>query len=259
MIKNSCLYLGEVEHRRLSPKKNFFRYAVAYYFVDLAETRTLFRFPFLFSYNFPGILSFWRKDYLGNPKIDLDTSVREIVKSYTEKEATGPIRLLTNISYFGFCMNPVSFYYCYAGDGKTLQFIVSEITNTPWGEKHRQVFEFDGKEMKVFKFPKDFHVSPFMPMNIDYTWVFHSPDEKLKVYMQNRLTGQPQLMFDSTLDLKRKDLTLGNVLGTFLRLPLVTFKTLLAIYYQAFKLYIKKVPFYTHPSKEKLYDNSTLT
>lgn len=259
MTKKSSLYIGEVEHRRFSPKQNFFRYSVAYYYLDLAEVKSLFRFPFLFSYNFPGILSFWRKDYLGDAQKDLDQSVRETVESYTGNKATGPIRLLTNISYFGFCMNPVSFYYCFDSEGKTLKYVVSEITNTPWGEKHRQVFELDGKEMKVFKFPKDFHVSPFMPMTIDYTWVFHAPDETLKVYMQNRLTGQSDLMFDSTLDLKRKDLTLANVLGTFLRLPLVTFKTLLAIYYQALKLYLKKVPFYTHPSKEKIYDNSTLT
>jgi DUF1365 family protein len=259
MTKKSCLYIGEVEHRRFSPKQNFFRYAVAYFYLDLTEVKSIFRFPFLFSYNFPGILSFWRKDYLGDAKKDLDSCVRETVESYTGKKAVGPIRLLTNISYFGFCMNPVSFYYCYATNGKTLEFVVSEITNTPWGEKHRQVFELNGKEMKVFKFPKDFHVSPFMPMTIDYTWVFHAPDEKLQVYMQNRMTNGTEVIFDSTLELKQLDLTLVNVLKTFLRLPLVTFKTLLAIYYQALKLYLKKIPFYTHPSKEKIYDNSTLT
>jgi len=257
MTQKSAIYLGEVEHRRFAPKKNFFRYQVLYYYLDLDEVKSIFRAPFLFSYNFPGILSFWRKDYI-NPKVsDLKQAVSDTIENYTGQRFTGSVRILTNISYFGFCFNPVAFYYCY--DGNDLRYVVSEITNTPWGEKYPQVFELDGKSIKVFKFPKNFHVSPFLPMTIDYTWVFHAPGEELKVYMQDRLTGQSDVIFDSTLTLKRQELTAFNVVKGFLRLPLVTFKTMLAIYYQALKLYLKKVPFYTHPAKEKINVNSTLT
>lgn len=249
----NALYVGDIEHRRFSPKVNSFNYKVAYYFVDLEKAAETFKIPFLFSYNSPGILSFWQKDYL------TAKTIRETIFQELGKHSKGPIRILTNISYFGFCFNPVSFYYCYAEDAETLEYIVSDITNTPWREKHRQVFEMESSERKVFKFQKEFHVSPFMPMEIDYTWVFRKPNSRIYVLMQNRASNETQVIFDSTLMLKHSELTAKNIIVTFLKLPLVTFKTVLAIYYQAFKLFLKKVPFHTHPLKEKVYDNSTLT
>lgn len=246
MKQTSALYIGTIDHKRFSPRKNAFTYSGCYFFLDLDEIPELFRIPFLFSYNRPGILAFWQKNYLDK------STVRNLIFAKTQKKSAGPIRLLTNISYFGFCMNPVSFYYCYGSDGNTLEFIVSEITNTPWGEKHQQVFETTSEKISTFNFPKDFHVSPFMPMSIDYTWVFHRPDENLYVYMQNRNQGEKKVIFDSTLKLNRQPLSAANVTLAFLKFPFVTLKTMLAIYYQAAKLYIKRVPFYSHPLKEKV-------
>jgi DUF1365 family protein len=245
MKLKSALYIGTIDHQRFSPRENSFSYSGCYFFLDLDEVPQIFKFPFLFSYNSPGILSFWEKNYLAQ------STVRDLIFAKTQKKSNGPIRLLTNISYFGFCMNPVSFYYCYGADGSTVEFIVSEITNTPWGEKHQQVFE-TGDDINTFKFQKDFHVSPFMPMSIDYTWVFHRPQENLHVYMQNRNSGEKKVIFDSTLKLIRQPLTAANVSLAFLKFPFVTLKTMLAIYYQAAKLYLKRVPFYSHPTKEKV-------
>ncbi|MBA2404777.1 MAG: DUF1365 domain-containing protein [Bdellovibrionales bacterium] len=259
MNTKSALYVGEIEHRRFSPKKNFFSYSVCYYFLDLKEIPALFNIPLLFSLNRPGLLSFWRKDYLGSETQSIDQAVRDVILAKTQKICLGPIRMLANISYFGFCFNPVSFYYCYAEDGETLQFIVSEITNTPWGEKHQQVFSFAEKEISTFRFAKDFHVSPFMPMNIDYTWVFGKPDAGLHVFMQNRNMSEQMVNFDSTLKLERRELTAKNIFTYFLKFPFVTMKTMLAIYFQAAILFMKRVPFYSHPSKEKVYDNSSIT
>ena len=260
MTETSALYIGTIEHRRLAPIENIFSYSVCYYFIDLDEVKTLFRWPLFFSYETPAVLSFWRKDYLGKKEIPLKQAIKNILFEKTEKEFNGSIKLLTNISYFGFCFNPVSFYYCYSATDGSLEYVISEITNTPWGEKHQQVFRFDQNEVKkTFQFPKDFHVSPFMPMSIDYTWVFHRPKEDLFVYMQNRNKGEKNLIFDSTLKLKRKNINLVTILASFLKFPFITFKTMIAIYYQAAKLYIKRTPFYTHPSKEKSYDNTTLT
>lgn len=252
-MKKNALFVGDIEHRRFSPKENKFTYQVAYYFVDLEKAQETFNIPFLFSFNSPGILSFWQKDYLSAE------TVRTTILEQLGKPSLGPIKILTNISYFGFCFNPVSFYYCYAQDGETLEYIVSDITNTPWREKHRQAFDMETQEKKAFYFAKDFHVSPFMPMEIDYTWIFKQPAEQLYVLMQNRSPNKTQVTFDSTLTLKRFELDARNVVRAFLKLPLVTFKTVAAIYYQAFKLFLKRVPFHSHPAKEKVYDNSSLT
>jgi uncharacterized protein len=249
-VRQSCLYVGTVEHRRFTPIKNEFTYSVCYYYLDLDEVADLFRVPFLFSYNFPGILSFWRKDYFGKAQIPLKESILNLVFEKTGERPDGPVRLLTNISYLGYCFNPVSFYYCFAADGKSLKYIVSEVTNTPWGERHPHVMKFEKENKSVFKFPKDFHVSPFMPMTIDNTWVFEKPSDHLYVLMQNRYTGQSPVVFDSTLKLKRSPLGLGQVVKNFLLFPMNSMKTMLAIYYQAGKLYLKGSPFHSHPGKE---------
>jgi len=259
MTLKSSIYVGTSEHRRLSPRTNIFNYRVCYYFLDLKEIPLIFNIPLLFTFNQLGILSFWRKDYLGQEAKGLDDSVRDLIFEKTQQKCTGPIRILCNISYFGFCFNPVTFYYCYEEDGETLQFIVSEITNTPWGEKHAQVFKTTKEQINTFQFPKDFHVSPFMPMSIDYNWVFHNPNDNLYVYMQNRNHGETRVIFDTTLQLKKKPLTAGNVVRYFIQFPFVTFKTMLAIYFQALILLIKRMPFYTHPLKEKFHDSSSST
>ena len=252
MSWESCLYIGEIEHRRMSPVRNEFTYSVAYFYLDLDEIKNIFRFPFLLSYNFPGILSFWRKDYYGDKTLDLKQSIIELVKKQTGQMVEGPIRLLTNISYLGHCFNPVSFYYCFKADGKTLQYVVAEVTNTPWGEKHQHVLNFKGEALETYEIAKSFHVSPFMPMTIDYTWVLSRPEQELSVYMQNRYVGEKPLLFDSTLKLARHQLSHANLIKVFFKYPFITLKTVLAIYYQAVRLYIKGTPFFNHPSKEKM-------
>lgn len=244
----SALYRGTVEHRRMKPMGHEFTYAVSYFFLDLDELKQIFRWPLLLTLNTPGILSFWRKDYLGDAKLDLKQAVQlEIEKQLGEKHQ-GPIRLLTNISYFGHCFNPVSFYYCYDTQER-LQYIVAEVTNTPWNERHREVLRFAGDFQQVYTLTKQFHVSPFMPMGIDYTWVMNTPAQELSVLMQNRFAGEKELMFDAHLKMQQLPFTGLNILGIVLRSPLMSFKPLLAIYWQAVKLWFKKAPFHTHPGK----------
>lgn len=247
---NSYLYFGQVEHRRLKPTPHAFIYDVGYFFIDLDTVKKTFSIPFLFSHWQPSILSFRRKNYLGNKNKPLKECVQDEIKKQIGMNHDGPIKLLTNISYFGFCFNPVSFYYCYNQDGSQLQFIVAEVTNTPWNQRHRQVLKFEGEKKNTYLLKKEFHVSPFIPMEIDYTWVFNSPAEDLYVLMQNRFQGENELMFYASLKLERKPLDLKNILILIIRSPLVSFKPTLLIYWQALKLWIKKVPFYTHPDKK---------
>lgn len=249
MSRMSSLYIGNLEHRRFLPKPHKFNYSVFYFYIDLDEVTSIFRFPFLLSLNFPGICSFWRKDYYGDHLKDLKTEIHNLIQDRTGERIEGPVRLLTNISYFGFCFNPVSFYYCFDSDKTTLKYIVAEVTNTPWKERHQHVLKFKSESKEIYELAKDFHVSPFMPMNIDYKWVFHKPHEEAFVYMQNRYSGEKDLLFDSTLRLKKLSLTFRNLVWVLMRFPLITVKTMAAIYYQAARLYFKRTPFHTHPSK----------
>lgn len=260
----SALYTGTLRHRRFSPKKHFFNYTVALFYLDLAEIDNLFRIPFLFSKQF-GLLSFRRSDYLGDPQCSLAESVRSKVFEVLGFKPEGPIRLLTQIRYLGFCFNPVSFYYCYSKD-EVLLAIVCEITNTPWNERHAYVLRCNAQDkIQNFKFKKDFHVSPFLPMEQKYNWSFNCPTldfegydngQLLSVHMENFGFEGSQKIFDATMLLKSRKLSFWNVFMTLLSFPLLTLKAFMAIYIQALFLKLKGIPFYSHPkNKELKYDN----
>lgn len=244
---NSCIYKGWVRHRRVAPTHNRFRYRLFMLYLDLAELPALFdRVPF-WSARRPAAAWFKRSDYLGPAEIPLDIAVRNLVESRTGRRPQGPVRLLAHLRYFGYCMNPVSFYYCFDAADARVETIVAEITNTPWGERHQYVLEAGAADtpFKRFEFDKRFHVSPFMPMQMQYHWSFNTPAARLVVHMQNFVAGE--FLFDATLGLARAPMTRGALLGLLLGFPLMTLKVIAAIHWQALRLWLKGTPVHDHP------------
>jgi DUF1365 family protein len=244
----SRIYKGWVRHRRTAPTQNRFRYRMFMLYIDLAELPQLFdRTPF-WSARRPAPARFKRSDYLGPVDVPLDTAVRDLVERRQGTRPLGPIRLLTHLRYFGYCMNPVSFYYCFDAAGRTLETIVAEITNTPWGERHQYVLRCPpaAAGLRRFAFDKDFHVSPFMPMEMQYHWFFNEPRQRLFVHMRNLQDGEP--LFDATLALEQEPLTPPALVRLLFAYPLMTVKVIAAIHWQAFRLWWKKTPFHAHPA-----------
>ena len=100
---------------------------------------------------------------------------------------------------------------------------------------------------RSFRFGKSFHVSPFMPMELDYDWRFTAPDARLAVHMVNRRAGET--LFDATLALERREITGASLAGALARYPFATLRVLRAIYWQALRLWLKRAPFHAHPAK----------
>lgn len=245
----SCLYVGRVRHRRFSPTENTFRYKLYMVYLDLAELDTVFQRRWLWSVESRNMASFRRSDHYGDTSVTLDESIRNLVEQKTGTRPAGPIRLLTHLRYFGYIFNPVSFYYCFDQDGSTLRTIVAEVHNTPWNEQHCYVLpagENIGTPQRWrFQFAKDFHVSPFMQMEIDYDWWFGIPGRKLPVHMVNFSEGRR--VFDATMELERRPITGASLARTLLAFPWMTGKVIMAIYYQALRLWLKRTPFHSHP------------
>ena len=251
---HSCLYEGQVKHRRFAPKVHTFNTRLFYTYLDLDELGRVFSRRWLWSTHYPSLAWFRRSDYLGDVNVPLKTAVCDRVEHETGQRPGGPIRLLTHLRYFGYVFNPVSFYYCFDPTDSFVDTIVAEITNTPWGERHTYVLprekNISSSNDLHFRFGKDFHISPYMPMDIRYDWSFITPGQNLHVHMEN--IQNEHKIFDATLNLHRKPLNAMTCARVLTRYPLMTFKVIIIIYWQALLLFLKRTPFYTHPAKHKL-------
>ena len=251
----SCIYEGTIRHRRFRPVPNIFQYRLFFMYLDLAELPRVFDAHPLWSSRRPNIAYFRRRDHFGDPQKPIDRAVRDLVAEKTGRPPEGPIRMLTHLRYFGYCFNPATFYYCYDRTKSSVETIIVEIRNTPWGEVHCYVLnrEFDEHPVKNWRrhrFAKDFHVSPFIDMNIDYDWRFREPDESIRVHMIDFENGQK--LFDASLALNRREISSRALTDVLIKYPLMTAKVTTMIYWQALRLLRKKTPMFVHPKKRKV-------
>jgi len=245
----SCIYKGELYHHRYLPRANRFTYAVFFMYLDLDELEHVFENYWLWSVGSANVANFKRADYLGPAEIPLDEAVRNRVEQELGERPVGTIRLLTHLRYFGHCFNPVSFYYCFDVTDTYVEYIVAEITNTPWRERHAYVLSakqsMEKGSRKRFSFSKNFHVSPFMDMDFRYEWSFEDPSESLRIHMVN--FKKEAKFFEAMLTMQRQEISSDALAWVLMRFPAMTIKVLAMIYWQAFRLWLKKTPYYEHP------------
>ena len=241
---NSCIYQGQVWHRRLTPRHHEFQYRLYMLYLDLAELPALFDAYWLWSARGLNLAWFRASDHYSEGQAPLDTAIRNLVLAHCGRRPDGPIRLLTQLRCFGYYMNPVCFYYCWDRSDHSVEFIVAEVSNTPWGERHWYVLQAASDTLQ-FNSPKAFHVSPFMPMQQDYRWRFNPPGEMLSVNIENY--QDDVRIFQAGLQLQSQQINSVNLRRVLLSHPFMTGKIVAAIYWQALRLWLKRTPVFDHP------------
>lgn len=241
--------MGRIRHRRRTPG-HAFTFPLFMVYLDLAELDAVFSLTRLWGRSRFCPARFRREDYLMRDGMGLDESVRACVVEQLGFRPAGPIRMLTHLRYFGYIFNPVTFYYCF-DEADRIAAIVAEITNTPWRERHVYVLDAavgrcSHSRSLRWRFDKNFHVSPFFPMNMENDWTFTPPNDELFVHMNLRDRVRERA-FDATLVMRRREMTPRLLRRLLLRFPLMTMQVIAKIHFEALKLWLKGAPVFRHP------------
>ena len=253
MTKNSFIYTGTVIHKRFKPKIHSFNYKVFSLLIDLSELDLLDKNLKLFSYNKFNIISFYNKDHGPRDGSSLKNWVIDNLEKNHIKTNGIQIKLLCYPRIFGYVFNPLSVFYVY-DKNKDLISILYEVKNT-FGEQHTYVFK-SKKDQNLIQHvcKKKFHVSPFIEMNCVYFFRLLKPGNKISVIIdQNDKEGK--ILYVSQ-DGVKSELNNNTLIKTYLKHPLMTFKIILAIHFEAFKLWTKGIKYIR--KKIKIKNNITI-
>ena len=236
----NAIYTGAVTHARVTPRRHAFRYCVFSLLLDLDLIDEFASRSCLFARNARGVVSFHDKDHGdGRP-------LREWVKAKLRDsgiEADGRIEVLCYPRLWGFVFNPLSEWFCYRADG-TLAAIVHEVHNT-FGERHAYVLPADTNSCAIHQScAKTFYVSPFLSMDCAYRFRITQPGEKVLVAIEEMELGAPVL--SASFSGRKQGLTDRTLAMALLKHPLMTFKIVAAIHFEALRLWLKRVPHHAH-------------
>ena len=235
---NSCIYSGFITHRRFKPKRHFFSYKTFSFLIDLNEIETLDKKINFFSYNRFNILSFYDVDHGPRDGSPLIVWVKKTLAEAKINIGPGTIKLLCYPRLFGYVFNPLSIFYCYDENLK-LKAILYEVKNT-YNEQHTYVFSaLPSSNLILHKCDKKFYVSPFMEMKTFYNFRLLNPGKILNVFIKQ--SDEEGTLLTACQVGKKIEMSSKNLLFQFLKHPLMSFKIILAIHFEALRLWIKGV------------------
>ena len=247
----SSIYNGTVIHKRFKPKIHFFKYQVFSLLIDLSELKILDQKISFFSYNNFNLISFFDKDHGDRDGSSLIEWVKKNLKENKIISENIKIKLLCYPRIFGYVFNPLSVFYVYDKNEELIS-ILYEVKNT-FGEQHTYIFKVENNNLLQHNCEKKFHVSPFIEMDCNYFFRILKPTEKISVIIDQYQSNEKILY--ASQDGIRRDFTSSELIRSYLKHPLMTFKIIIAIHFEAFKLWTKGIKYI----KKKLKIKNNIT
>jgi len=314
----SSLYVGRVWHTRLVPTHHGFQYPLFVFCLDLEEVDHLFGDTLLWPLscivsfrkadhlkNGEGVVEKNNNNNNNNnpcespEKCEIAQRVLRLVAEKTNQKFQPTLEkyrvlIVTHLCYYGYCFNPVSLYYLQEKSTNQLAAVVAEVSNTPWNEMHCYVLhensvdqvqvqesssELEKQQSINYKWPKRFHVSPFMQMNYTYDWTFtnfvlhessssssatatskpqdenssnpppppqqHADPLLVRASMKQDETGD--IHFTAKVECFRQGIMPMRVAWQLICYPIYCLIIQVWIHYEAFRLFVKGVVFVPHP------------
>ena len=251
---NSNIYNGTVIHKRFKPKEHFFKYSVFSLLIDLSELDYLDKQVRFFSYNKINLISFYDKDHGNRDGTSIIDWVKKNLNQNSISSENVKIKLLCYPRILGYVFNPLSVFYVYNNQDKLIA-ILYEVKNT-FGEQHTYIFKINNNnKLLQHNCLKKFHVSPFIEMDCKYFFRTLVPDKKMSVVIDQYDNNDDKLLYASQ-DGYMADFKSSELLKSYIKHPLMTFKIIIAIHFEAFKLWSKGIKFIK--KKLKLKNNITI-
>ncbi|RUO44444.1 DUF1365 domain-containing protein [Aliidiomarina taiwanensis] len=245
----SRIYWGSVRHRRFIPKEHSFRYHLMQWGIALEELEQLNNTSKWFSTSERWApLHFKPSDYLPGYYLPshetLSTAVLRKMNSLSEGALDGQVFFLGNIRTWGLFFSPLNCYFLINKEGIATHML-AEVSNTPWNQRHYYLVNFNHHNSAAPLQPteKNFHVSPFNPMEMQYHWRIRAPGEGALIHIE---AHRKHKEFDATLALKGETLNRSAVYRVLRKYPMMSIRIIGGIYWQALRLFLKRVPLYGH-------------
>jgi DUF1365 family protein len=182
---------------------------------------------------------------MGDARVALRDEVARVVTERVGSPPAGRIAVLANVRTWGWLFNPISFYLCFDASGAAVETLLVEVENTPWHERVSYVVGPPG----TYRFPKAMHVSPFLPMDVDYVLTYGELGEEFCCSFD--VMRGSEILLAARLDLRRTEMSRQHLTRLLRHAPPMTHRVTAGIYVEAARLYRKGVRFIPHPARSR--------